>query len=122
MANHHDHHDHHSDEKKPVSFTVPLIFASVVVLAIVLLVSLGDPKPGCCEGKEHCEKGEATEHCEKGCKENCEHEKGEGHEAAAEEAHAEVKDSTAAEAHAAPTGSAAETTEPTAEPAKSEHH
>src|ERR1043165_2468046 len=44
MGSHHDHNDHHSNEKKPVSFTVPLIFASVVVLIIVLFVSLGDPK------------------------------------------------------------------------------
>ncbi len=50
MGNHHDHHNDHSTEKKPVSFTVPLIFASVIVLVIVLLVNLGDSRNECCEG------------------------------------------------------------------------
>ena len=116
MANHHDHHDHHSDEKKPVSFTVPLIFGSVVVLAIVLLVSLGDPKHGGCECKEPC-----TEECMKKCEEGG-HEKTEAHhDAAAAEAHAEVKDSTATDAHAAaPTDSAA-AAKPAAEHTEGHH-
>lgn len=64
MGSHHDHNDHHSNEKKPVAFTVPLIFASVIVLVIVLFVSLGDPKHGeCC-----CAEGE----CSKECMEKCE--------------------------------------------------
>lgn len=65
MGSHHDHNDHHSNEKKPVSFTVPLIFASVVVLIIVLFVSLGDPKHGKC----HCPEGKCTEECMKACEE-----------------------------------------------------
>lgn len=44
MGNHHD--DHQVTEKKPVAFTVPLILSAVTVLAIVLLVSLCDPKHG----------------------------------------------------------------------------
>ncbi|MBP9067997.1 MAG: hypothetical protein KBG47_00720 [Bacteroidia bacterium] len=63
MGSHHDHNDH-SNEKKPVSFTVPLIFASAIVLVIVLLVSLGDPKHGeCC-----CEKDKCTKECMDACK------------------------------------------------------
>lgn len=41
-SSHHD--DHHSSEQKPVSFTVPLILASVLILIIVLFLSLCDPK------------------------------------------------------------------------------
>jgi hypothetical protein len=65
MASHHDHNDHHSNEKKPVAFTVPLIFASVIVFIIVMLVSIGDPKHGeCCCKDESCSK-ECMEQCEK---------------------------------------------------------
>ncbi len=66
MGNHHDHNDHHSSEKKPVSFTVPLIFGAVIVFIIVMLVSIGDPKHGeCCCKDEKCSK-ECMEQCEKG--------------------------------------------------------
>jgi len=114
MANHSDHHDHHSDEKKPVAFTVPLIFASVVVLIIVMLVSLGDPKHGVCECKEPCSK-ECMEACEKGGKESCEQGHGDAHatEAHATEAHA-ISDSASVEAPAATTETAA--------PAHAENH
>jgi len=44
------HNDHHSEEKKPVSFTVPLILGLVTLTAILSLVSLGDP----CHCKEAC--------------------------------------------------------------------
>jgi hypothetical protein len=65
MGSHHDHNDHNSNEKKPVAFTVPLIFASVIVLVIVLLVGIGDPKHGeCCCKDEKCSK-ECMEQCEK---------------------------------------------------------
>jgi hypothetical protein len=64
MGSHHDHNDHHSSEKKPVSFTVPLIFGSVIVVIILLFVSLGDPKHGCCCKDETCSK-ECMEQCEK---------------------------------------------------------
>jgi hypothetical protein len=40
----HQHDDHHLTEQKPVSFTVPFILASVVILIIVLLLSVCDPK------------------------------------------------------------------------------
>ncbi len=49
MSNHHD--NHHSDEKKPISFTVPFILASVTITIILMLVSIGDP----CHCKESCE-------------------------------------------------------------------
>lgn len=99
MGSHHDHNDH-SNEKKPVSFTVPLIFASAVVLIIVLLVSLGDPKHGeCCCDEKACSK-ECMDACKSGHgeKECCE--KGEGHgDAHAKEAsapeHEAVTDTTA---------------------------
>jgi len=66
MSNHHDDHQHSSDEKKPVAFTVPLIFALSVVFVIVLLVSLGDPKHGCecneTSSKECMEASEKGDH------------------------------------------------------------
>jgi hypothetical protein len=62
MGSHSEHHDHHSNEKKPVSFIVPLIFGLFVTLVILLFVSLGDPKHGCHEDGGH---GEAKECCEK---------------------------------------------------------
>ena len=49
MAGHH-HDDHHVTEQKPVAFTVPFILASVVILIMVLLLSLCDPKP---HGEHH---------------------------------------------------------------------
>lgn len=64
MANHHD--NNHPQEQKPVSFTVPLILASVVLLIIVLLVSVCDPKHGHnCECEGGCSK-ECMDKCEKG--------------------------------------------------------
>lgn len=98
MGSHHDHNDH-SNEKKPVSFTVPLIFASAVVLVIILLVSLGDPKHGdcCCEeGKcsKECVEACKGEHCEKeACcegKEHAGHAEGHGAEAVSHEANADT--------------------------------
>ena len=53
-SNHHD--DHHYTEAKPVSFTVPFILASVLLLIIFSLVSVCDPKHGTHyqgEGLEH---------------------------------------------------------------------
>lgn len=85
MGSHSEHHDH-STEKKPVSFIVPLIFGLVVTLAILLLVSLGDPKHGCCEdgghgkeGKECCKKEDAHHGDAHGDAHG--EEKAEGHEA-----------------------------------------
>lgn len=43
MAGHHD--EHHSTEKKPVSFTVPFILASITLIITLLFLSLCDPKP-----------------------------------------------------------------------------
>jgi hypothetical protein len=38
--------DNHSTlEKKPVAFIVPLIFACVIAVAMLLVISIGDPKP-----------------------------------------------------------------------------
>ncbi len=108
MGSHNDHNDHHSNEKKPVAFTVPLIFASVIVLVIVLFVSIGDPKNGeCCCNEGKCSK-ECMEQCEAGGhkKEACCDKEGAkaahmgGHDAHATEA---VKDSTATSATVADT-------------------
>jgi len=63
MANHHD--NHHSEEQKPVAFTVPFILATVTIIAMLLLLSLCNPKHGHCECKEDCSK-ECMEACEKG--------------------------------------------------------
>lgn len=64
MEQHHDH--HHSEGQKPVSFTVPLIMASVVIFIMVLLLSVCDPKHhGKCECKEDCSQ-ECMDKCEKG--------------------------------------------------------
>jgi hypothetical protein len=63
MEHHHD--NHHPEGNKPVAFTVPLIMASVLLLIIVLLLSVCDPKHGGCECKEDCSK-ECMEKCEKG--------------------------------------------------------
>lgn len=57
MASHHD--NHHSEEKKPVSFSTPMILGLVTLLAIVLLVSTCDKKHGCCEEEAKCEQADA---------------------------------------------------------------
>ena len=48
MGNHHD--NNHSTEKKPVAFVVPFALAIVTLVAILSLVSLGNP----CHCKEQC--------------------------------------------------------------------
>lgn len=53
MSSHHD--THHTEEKKPVSFSTPMILGIVTLLAIVLLVSTCDKKHGCCEDESKCE-------------------------------------------------------------------
>jgi len=94
----HDHgHDNHSNEPKPVSFTVPFIMASVLLVIIFLFLSLCDPKHGDCECKENCSK-ECMEACEKG--DHSKHPHGgheaEGHGTEAKTDHVEAKDTTAA--------------------------
>lgn len=59
MSSHHD--DHHSAEQKPVAFTVPFILALVTLLAVVLFLSLCDPKPHHAGGAEHGHEAAATE-------------------------------------------------------------
>ena len=121
MGSHHDHNDHHSNEKKPVSFTVPLIFASVVVLIILLFVSIGDPKHGeCCCAEGKCSK-ECMEACEAGGhkKEAC-CEKEEAHAA-----HMGVHDAHATEAeHSEAAKDSTSVMAPVADSAatKTEHH
>jgi hypothetical protein len=44
MSGHH-HHDHSATEKKPVSFTVPFFMALAFIIAMLLFLSLCDPKP-----------------------------------------------------------------------------
>jgi hypothetical protein len=56
MSGHHD--NNHSSEQKPVAFTTPFILACVTIVAILSLVSLGDPC--CCKGK--CETEYAPDH------------------------------------------------------------
>lgn len=112
MGNHHDHHDDHSTEKKPVSFTVPLIFASVIVLVIVLLVNLGDSKHECCEGGDHAQACMKDAHgkCEGKCEGECEgHGEGHGdaHHSEATEAHV---GSTAVDSTATPAPAPADST------------
>ncbi|MEI6021463.1 MAG: hypothetical protein WCR21_10070 [Bacteroidota bacterium] len=66
MSAHHE--ENHHQENKPVSFTVPFIMASALLLIIMLFLSLCDPKKahhGDCECKEGCSK-ECMEACEKG--------------------------------------------------------
>ncbi|MCE3227087.1 MAG: hypothetical protein K0S26_3475 [Bacteroidota bacterium] len=89
MGNHHD--NHHSEGQKPVSFTVPFLLATVTLIAMLLLLSLCDPKHGHhgkCECKEGCSK-ECMEACEKG---DHGHHDANGHE---------TKDVSHAEEHAA---------------------
>ena len=74
MSNHHD--DHHSNEQKPVSFTVPFILASVTLIIIFSLVSLGDPCHHGCVCAKDCSK-ECMEACEKG--DHSKHPAKEGH-------------------------------------------
>jgi len=111
MSDHHD--NHHSTEQKPVSFTVPLIMASVLLFIIVLLLSVCDPKHGKCACKEDCSK-ECMEKCEKDDHsmhdEHGNEMKGTAgaHEEHATEPREEVKDSTAASEHAMPKDSTTE--------------
>lgn len=94
MGNHHD--EHHVTEKKPVAFTVPLILSAVTLLAIVLLVSLCDPKHGHghaeCDCKDDCSK-ECMEACERGEHDKYMAEHGHG------DAHAENASGHEADAH-----------------------
>lgn len=109
MSDHH--HDHsHSSEKKPVSFTVPFILASVTLLAIIMFLSLCDPKPhhgGGCEdkcGKECSKDGGCSKECEESC--NGHDEDHNSHEAKVEEAHSDNADTEkASEEKAAETSS-----------------
>ena len=94
----HDNHDNHSSEPKAVSFTVPFILASVLLVIIFMVLSLCDPKKhGECECKEGCSK-ECMEACEKG--DHSLHPAAAGHDEHATEAkeeHTEVKDTAAVE-------------------------
>lgn len=59
------HHENHTNEKKPVSFTVPIILGLVTTAVILSLVALGDP---CCctncstECAEACATGDHSQH------------------------------------------------------------
>lgn len=53
MSSHHD--THHTEEKKPVSFSTPMILGIVTLLVILLSVSTCDNKHECCEGDCECE-------------------------------------------------------------------
>lgn len=83
MSSHQD--DHHASEQKPVSFTVPLILAAVLVFIMVLFLSLCDPKPHDAHGNGHDDHGAAVEASHNG---EAEHE-GHSHEAAASQTNAE---------------------------------
>ncbi|WP_317897560.1 hypothetical protein [Aurantibacillus circumpalustris] len=99
-AGHHE--EHHSMEQKPVSFTVPFFLATAVIIAVVLFLSLCDPKPHhAAEGHGH--EGASTEAMH--------------HEAAASEEH--HSESHAAAVTENSDSMPAETTVPEAEPA---HH
>jgi hypothetical protein len=102
MSSHHD--DHLSTEQKPVAFTVPFILAAVTILAVVLFLSLCDPKPhhGGEEGNGHEAVGMASGH----------------HETSAEERH---NDASAEKATEKEDSMTVESTVPSAEPGK-EHH
>lgn len=95
----HSHDEHHSMEQKPVSFTVPFFLAAAFVLAVVLFLSLCDPKPHHAAAEGHGE-GHSTEA---------------HHDAAAAEHHDAAHATTTQNADSMP----AETTVPAAEPA---HH
>ncbi|MGZ3921231.1 MAG: hypothetical protein ACXVC7_13100 [Bacteroidia bacterium] len=111
MSDHHD--NHHSSEQKPVSFTVPLIMASVFILIMVLLLSVCDPRHGDkCECKEDCSK-ECMEKCEKGDHSSHDEHGNEIKGAAAHEEHATehndmAKDSTVADHATMPKDTASE--------------
>jgi len=99
----HSHDEHHSMEQKPVSFTVPFFLAAAFILAVVLFLSLCDPKPHHAGAEGHGHEGAhaATEA---------------HHDAAESDHHGAVAPATAVEnTDSMP----AETTEPAAEPA---HH
>lgn len=106
MAHQHDDHGHGHNEKKPVSFTVPLILAVVTLIIILLLVNLGD---GGHHGKCEC-----TDNCSKECMEACE--RGEG------PIHTDKTEAAASEKEAAKDSTAVEATEHATEPAKEETH
>jgi hypothetical protein len=94
----HDNHNDHSSEPKAVSFTVPFILASVVLVVIFSFLSMCDPKKhGECECKENCSK-ECMEACEKG--DHSLHPAEAGHEehaAEAKEGKVEAEDSMSVE-------------------------
>jgi len=96
MSSGHHHDDHHSTEQKPVSFTVPFYLAATVILAVVLFLSLCDPKPHHAGAEGHGYEAASTEAAH--------------HEAEHTAAPVEKKDSMSVE-----------TPVPAAEPAK-EHH
>lgn len=105
MSSHHE--DHPSTEQKPVAFTVPFILAAVTILAVVLFLSLCDPKPHHAgEGHGHEATGQAAGN----------------HEVNAEEQHR--SEETAEKATESEDSMTVESTVPSAEspkPAK-EHH
>lgn len=80
------HHDHHSTEQKPVAFTVPLILGCVTLLAVVLFLSLCDPKPHHGAGHGHEATGTEAVH----------------HDAAATGEHHEAEPAAKADSTAAP--------------------
>ena len=104
MSSGHHNDDHHSMEQKPVSFTVPFFLAAAFILAVVLFLSLCDPKPHHAGAEGHGHEGaHATEAAH--------------HDAAATEHHAEA---AVTENHDSMT---VETTVPSAaESAEAAHH
>ncbi|PBQ33513.1 hypothetical protein CNR22_17595 [Sphingobacteriaceae bacterium] len=58
----HSHDEHHSMEQKPVSFTVPFFLAAAFVLAVVLFLSLCDPKPHHAGAEGHGAHGTEAHH------------------------------------------------------------
>jgi hypothetical protein len=55
------HQEDHSMEQKPVSFTVPFFLATATLLAVVLFLSLCDPKPHHAGAEGHGHEGASTE-------------------------------------------------------------
>lgn len=78
MSSHHE--ENHSQEKKPVAFTVPFILAVVTLLAVVMFLSLCDPKPHHEGGHEEHEATEKSHH------------EASHHEAVTEDQHEAAKD------------------------------